>query len=187
MTCLKACTSWLLYQRVLELQERLLPEATQIMDFNDRMLRGRADIWASFPIAEKLPYLTVGSLEGMLCLQGATVLHGCFLLYTSFYKFAIHKLSVVRMGVCALGRHPGLGAKLHFPGLDLPPGCVDGYARLSLSTACERSLRQRGTPDGWYFPDFQEGQPSSASCSPRPPSYIPLGSASSLKPLSWQH
>lgn len=67
----------------------------------------------------------------MLCLQGATVLYGCVLLYTSFYKFALHKLSVVRTVVHALGRRPGLGADLSFLGVDLLPGCVEGYAKLS--------------------------------------------------------
>lgn len=55
----------------------------------------------------------------MLCLQGATVLYGCVLLYTSFYKFALHKLSVVRTVVHALGRRPDLGADLSFLGVDL--------------------------------------------------------------------
>lgn len=73
----------------------------------------------------------MGNLKGMLCLQGATVLYECVLLYTSFYKFALHKLSVVRMGVHALGRCPVLGTDLSFPGVDLLPGCIDCYAKLS--------------------------------------------------------
>lgn len=105
----------------------------------------------SFFSSSPLPSLTVGNLKGMLCLQGATVLYGCVLLYTSFYKFALHKLSVVRTAIHALGRRPGLGADLCFPGVDLLPGCVDCYAKLSLSAARGRSPRQCGTPAWWNF------------------------------------
>lgn len=53
----------------------LFLEAAQTMDFNDQVLRwvGRKYL-GCFSITEKLPYRTVGSLQGMLCLQGATVL-----------------------------------------------------------------------------------------------------------------
>lgn len=95
------------------------------------MRAGRVGGHLSFFSSSPLPPLTVGNLKGMLCLQGATVLSGCVFLYTSFYKFALHKLSVVRTGVCALGRRPGPGTDLSFPGVDLLPGCVDCYAKLS--------------------------------------------------------
>lgn len=106
------------------------------MDFNDQVLRGwGANIRAASPLTENLPYLTVGGLKGMLCLQGATVLCGCFLLYSSFYKFATHKAFCSKDGGLCSRKMSRAGSDSRLPRLALWPGCVDCYAKLSLSTA----------------------------------------------------